>query len=94
MKLTNFSNGTEAKNFPVEIATDLNMFESYPSQDFSAIQQQQQQPQQFPSQSFNYLTDGYIEGGKKKPKEKSWLDYLLNPFECETDYDDEDYVDM
>lgn len=86
MKLTNFTKGPESKSFPIEIASDLNLFEHFP-QDFPP-------PPQYPSPSFNYFNGGFKGGGKKKKhREKSWFD-VLNPFECESDYDDEDYGDL
>lgn len=85
MKLTNFSKGPETKSFPIEIASDLNLFEHFP-QDFPPAQK-------YPSSSFNYFNGNYKGGGKEKHKEKSWLD-MINPFECDSDYDDGDYGNM
>lgn len=68
----------------MEIASDLNIFEQYP------IEYSQPQPN-YPPPLFNYFNGGFKGGGRKKHKEKSWLD-LLSPFECESD--EEDYGDM
>lgn len=86
MKLANFTRGTESKSFPIEFASDLNLFEHFP-QDFPPAPH-------YPSSSFNYF-NGDFKGDEKnkKHREKSWFD-LINPFECETDYDDEDYREM
>lgn len=89
MKLANFSSTSEAKSFPIEIASDLNLFEHYP-QDFSPPLPP---PPNYPSPQFNHFNGGFEGGGGRiRHREKSWLD-ILNPFECESDYDD-DYGDM
>lgn len=42
----------------------------------------------FPPSPFDFMH--LYKRGKKKKNKKSWLDFI-NPFECETDYDDDDY---
>lgn len=91
MKLTNFSRGPESKSFPIEFASDLNLFEQFPSeyspQDFSPP------PPKYPSMQFNHFNGGFKGGGRIKHKPRSWLD-MINPFECETDDDELDYGDL
>lgn len=96
MKLTNFSSSPEAKSFPIEIASDLNIFEHFP-QDFSP----QVPPTNFPSPQFNHpppqfnhFNGGFGDGGRIRQRRKPWWD-IFNPFECESDDEfGDDYVDM
>lgn len=94
MRLTNFDtrlnhNFNAGRMLPIEIASDFNLFNNLPQNIFN-----KPPPTWFNRKkvlhpfSSNYL---HVHKNHKnhKKKEKSWLD-MLNPFECESDYEDED----
>lgn len=84
MRLTNFNGNSDfkiPKYYPVEFASSTNLFKRLPPP-------LSKRRKKFSPSPFDFI-HMYKEEDKKKNKlKRSWFD-IINPFECETDYDDE-----
>lgn len=75
------------KMFPIETASDLNLFDNLPQHTFN------EPPSRLSHKKvWKPFNSKFLLAYKKKKKEKSWLD-MINPFECESDYYDDDEYD-
>jgi hypothetical protein len=79
------------KTFPIKLTSELNFLEHFP-RDFPSASSQFDYKKFPPPLPHNQNNIWHQNGSQKRHKDKSWLDMMMNPFECESEYED-DYGD-
>lgn len=81
---TNFGVG---KMLPIEIASDLNLFDNLPQNIYNPPPTRISQKKLWHKPFSANILHIHKKKNKNRKKDMSWISWI-NPFECESDYDD------